>query len=50
MGIIKDVMTRVDFMERKNAYQILSCMDLGASRVLETHVGYIVCDQNAQPE
>ena len=49
VGVIKDITTRVDFRPEIMAEQIATCMDLGASRMLETHVGYMLCDAAANP-
>lgn len=50
LGILRDLSTEVERRADILAEQIVSTMDLGASRVLETHVGYMVCDANATPE
>lgn len=51
LGIGKDITTKISERPDKNyAMQVFSAMSIGATRMEEARVGYVLCDPGANPE
>lgn len=51
LGLGKDIQTKISERPDKNyATQVFSCMSIGATRMEEARVGYVLCDPGANPE